>query len=208
MDKTKTKDLTKKIALTAMFTALIAVGAFIKIPIPYVPFSMQFLFCNLAVLMLGTTWGTASIAIYIVMGLIGLPIFTAGGGFAYVLYPTFGYLLGFLIGGLVSGLLMRRLATRIRNLAIVSVINMFIMYICGVIYFFLIKSVYMGDSVTMQTIFISCFLIFLPGDLLWCVLGSIISYRLRRYRLISMELLKPPCKPPPCENAPSGIEKS
>lgn len=58
---------TKKIALSAMFTALIIVGAFIRIPIPGIPFTMQFLFVNFAMLMLGSLWASVSILVYIIM---------------------------------------------------------------------------------------------------------------------------------------------
>ena len=66
----KTKDL----VLCAMFVALIAVGAFIKIPVPVVPFTLQFLFTMLAGLLLGPVNGALAVVVYIVLGLIGLPI--------------------------------------------------------------------------------------------------------------------------------------
>ena len=85
------------LALTALFAALVAAGAFIRIPIGTVPVTLQFVFANLAALLLGVKWGTLAIGLYIALGLVGVPIFTAGGGFTYVLQPTFGYLLGFLL---------------------------------------------------------------------------------------------------------------
>ena len=72
----KTKDL----VLCAMFVALIAVGAFIKVPVPVVPFTLQFLFTMLAGLLLGPVNGALAVVVYIVLGLVGLPIFTQGGG--------------------------------------------------------------------------------------------------------------------------------
>lgn len=90
--KIRTVDL----ILCALFAALIAVGAFIKIPIPGVPFTLQVLFTTLAGLLLGSRMGAVSVAIYIILGLAGVPIFTGGGGIGYVVYPTFGYLIGFL----------------------------------------------------------------------------------------------------------------
>lgn len=64
----------------SLFTALIAVGAFIKIPIPVVPFTLQFLFTTLAGLLLGSKMGAVSVIAYMVLGLVGLPIFSEGGG--------------------------------------------------------------------------------------------------------------------------------
>lgn len=81
---------TKNLILCALFTALIVVGAFIRIPIPVVPFTLQFFFTMLAGLLLGGKLGFTSVATYIAMGLLGLPVFVEGGGLAYLLKPSFG----------------------------------------------------------------------------------------------------------------------
>lgn len=62
---------TINLVLTAMFVALITVGAFIKIPVPVVPFTLQFLFTMLAGLLLGPKQGALAVGLYILMGLIG-----------------------------------------------------------------------------------------------------------------------------------------
>lgn len=184
------RDYTKKLALTAMFTTLIIIGAFIKIPIPYIPFTLQVFFVNMAMLMLGAKWGGMAVGIYIAMGLIGIPIFTAGGGWSYVFHPTFGYLIGFFIGTIVGGNLMRLFKNGYLGMAVASIVFEIITYICGLTYFYFIQSAYLGVSVTAKTVFISCFLIFLPGDTISCVLGAVIVKRLSRYRLISFKKLQ------------------
>lgn len=95
--------------LCSLFTALIAVGAFIKIPVPVVPFTLQFLFTTLAGLLLGSKKGAISVVAYMVLGLVGLPIFSEGGGFWYVMKPSFGYIIGFCIGTYVTGLIAERM---------------------------------------------------------------------------------------------------
>lgn len=190
MVKIAKRDYTKKLALTAMFTTLIIIGAFIKIPIPYIPFTLQVFFVNMAMLMLGAKWGGMAVGIYIAMGLIGIPIFTAGGGWSYVFHPTFGYLIGFFIGTIVGGNLMRLFKNGYLGMAVASVVFEIITYICGLTYFYFIQSAYLGVSVTAKTVFISCFLIFLPGDTISCVLGAIIVKRLSRYRLSSFKKLQ------------------
>ena len=70
---------TKNLMYCSLFTALIAVGAFIKIPIQVVPFTLQFLFTTLAGLLLGSKMGAVSVIAYMVLGLVGLPIFSEGG---------------------------------------------------------------------------------------------------------------------------------
>lgn len=195
MIKKAKRDYTKKLALTAMFTTLIIVGAFIKIPIPYIPFTLQVFFVNMAMLMLGAKWGGMAVGIYIAMGLIGIPIFTAGGGWSYVFHPTFGYLIGFFIGTIVGGNLMRLFKNGFLGMAVASIVFEIITYICGLSYFYFIQSVYLGVSVTAKTIFISCFLIFLPGDIISCGLGAVIVKRLSKFRLVNFKqqnVLQPP----------------
>ena len=77
------KITTKDMIMCALFTALIAVGAFIKVPVPVVPFTLQFLFTMLAGLIMGGRLGAISVGLYAVLGLVGLPIFAEGGGIWY-----------------------------------------------------------------------------------------------------------------------------
>ena len=71
---------TRMLILTAFFAVLTAVGAFIRIPTPVSNFSLQVLFTCMAGLLLGPRWGAASQAVYVGLGLLGLPVFTLGGG--------------------------------------------------------------------------------------------------------------------------------
>ena len=64
---------TRQLTMTALFVALIAVGAFIRVPLPNCPFTLQILFTTLAGIVLGSRLGAASVGIYIVLGLIGVP---------------------------------------------------------------------------------------------------------------------------------------
>ena len=130
---------TKLIALIALFAALAAVGAFVKIPIGTVPVTLQFAFCNLAMLLLGWKWGTVSIAVYLVLGLVGVPIFTLGGGLGYVLQPTFGYLLGFCLGCFFGGLICSRGVNGFARRLCGSLVNLVIVYTVGVLYLGLIR---------------------------------------------------------------------
>ena len=101
----KTSDL----VYCSIFTVLIAVGAFIKIPIPVVPFTLQVLFTTMSGLLLGAKLGAVSVGMYIFSGLIGLPVFTEGGGIWYLFKPSFGYIIGFLIGSYVTGKIAEKL---------------------------------------------------------------------------------------------------
>ncbi|MCP4750299.1 MAG: biotin transporter BioY [Proteobacteria bacterium] len=88
----------------SLFAALVAAGAFIAIPVGPVPITLQTLFVLLAGLLLGWKWGFAGIAVYILAGAVGLPVFSAGrGGIAHILGPTGGYLLSYTVAVLVIG---------------------------------------------------------------------------------------------------------
>lgn len=101
------KSRTYKMILVALFAALIAVGAFIRVPVPLVPFTMQTFFVVLAGMLLGKKLGAASALVYLAIGLIGIPVFTQG-GIGYVLKPSFGYLIGFIVAAFITGAIVRR----------------------------------------------------------------------------------------------------
>jgi biotin transport system substrate-specific component len=98
----------KMTVYASLFAALTAVGAFIAIPIGPVPIVLQNLFIFLAGLLLGPKWGTASVAIYLFAGALGLPVFAGGtGGAIRFAGPTGGYLIAFLPAVLIIGLISR-----------------------------------------------------------------------------------------------------
>ena len=67
---------TKDMILIALFAALTAIGAFIKIPTPLVPFTLQYLFCAYSGILLGAKHGLYSQLLYLGVGLMGFPVFT------------------------------------------------------------------------------------------------------------------------------------
>lgn len=101
----------RKLVYTALFAALTAVGAFLRIPMVYSSVTLQYLFTAMAGLLLGRRWGALSQAVYVLLGLVGLPIFTMGGGFGYVFQPTFGFLLGLIPAAWVVGAVAGRVWT-------------------------------------------------------------------------------------------------
>ena len=171
---------TKMLALTAVFTRLVIVGAFVKFEIPVIPFTLQTFVVQLTSSMLGPWWGALAIGLYLFMGLIGIPIFTKGGGFTYVLQPTFGYLIGFFIGAIVGGIIINCFKKKTFWAYLAgNIINLLIAYACGMIYFYLLQTLYFGKAVSAYTIFVSLFLIFLPGDLTFTVIASYAAKKLK-----------------------------
>lgn len=97
------------LVLTALFAALTAIGAFLRIPAGEISFTLQVFFTSMAGILLGPWWGAASQVVYVLLGLIGLPIFTEGGGLMYLAKPSCGFLLGLPLMAMVIGLLTRDL---------------------------------------------------------------------------------------------------
>ncbi|MEW6750148.1 MAG: biotin transporter BioY [Candidatus Latescibacterota bacterium] len=100
--------------------ALTAVGAMVRVPLPYVPLTLQPAFVCLSGLWLGPLLGAASQGVYLAAGLLGAPVFARGGGPQYVLEPTFGYLLAYPAAALVAGWIGRRPSFRWTVMAVLA----------------------------------------------------------------------------------------
>jgi biotin transport system substrate-specific component len=88
----------------AMFGAVTAIGAYMVIPFPLVPITLQTFFVSLAPALLGGALGALSQIIYVLIGLIGFPVFAGGkAGFGVLIGPTGGYLAGFIVAAYIIG---------------------------------------------------------------------------------------------------------
>ena len=161
---------TKELTFVALFSALIAVGAFIKIPFLLVPITLQTLFIVLSALVLERKLAVLSVIVYIMIGLVGFPIFANGGGINYIFSPTFGYLVSFIFATYFIA------SFKEKNIYISTAIGMLIIYALGMIYFVFIQYVLNGKVYLINYLFYNLFLVFLPGDILSCVV-AIIGYR-------------------------------
>ena len=97
----------KKTVITALFAALVSAGYFINIPlIGGVPVTVQDMMAMLSGLLLGPLYGSAAVLIFLILGSIGLPVFSGKGGINIILNgPTGGFLAGYLFGALIGGLI-------------------------------------------------------------------------------------------------------
>jgi biotin transport system substrate-specific component len=94
----------QSLVYASMFGALTAVGAYISIPMFFVPLTLQSLITTLAGLLLGGPLAALSQVVYVLLGVIGLPVFAGGkAGLGVLLGPTGGYLFGFVLGAYVIG---------------------------------------------------------------------------------------------------------
>ena len=157
--------------MTALFVALIAVGAFIRVPLPNCPFTLQILFTTLAGIVLGSRLGAASVGIYIVLGLVGVPIFTSGGG------P--GYLIGFMVGAYAVGRIAETMDTlSFKRLLAGSILNLFIVYGLGMVYLYFIMNLYLGKPIGVEAVIITCFLIPVGPDIFLCAVAASLGKRI------------------------------
>ena len=172
----------RKLVYTALLAALTAVGAFIRIPIGISVITMQFLFTAMAGVLLGPGGGALSQGVYVALGLVGLPIFTAGGGFGYVLQPSFGFLLGLIPSAFVIGKLAKRPLTfwgPVR-LALACGAGLAVLYAVGVPYMALILNGYLGKGISAPALLWSGMLIYLPGDAAKIAVTALLCPVLRR----------------------------
>ncbi|MBO5333506.1 MAG: biotin transporter BioY [Clostridia bacterium] len=178
----KRRNLIVTLTLSALFCTLICVGSFIRIPMPnMMPMTLQTFFVLLTAHVLPLKASTLAIGVYIVLGLIGLPIFSGGGGLGYVLMPNFGFVIGFFISSVIICVLTQKLKNRkLWHYIIISLLGITIIYIIGLIYFAFITNVYNNNYSAIWFIQ-TAFLPFLPKELICIVLASISACKIGPY---------------------------
>jgi biotin transport system substrate-specific component len=138
---------TKDLISVSMFTALMIAGAFIKIPFPLVPVTFQAFFSALSAIMLGPRLGAVSQAIYLLLGIVGLPVFAQGGGFTYVFKPGFGFIIGFIAGSYVTGTVLKHWRKHtVKHYFVALLTGLLTIYAAGLPYMYLILKFYLGDN--------------------------------------------------------------
>lgn len=173
------KNKTRMMILAALFAALTAVGAFIRFPLGAMSVTLQFMFTAMAGVLLGAKWGAVSQTVYVVLGLVGLPVFTMGGGIGYVMQPSFGFLLGLIPTAWVIGRLTEKENGHWR-IALACLAGLAVLYLIGLPYMYLIMKLYLHKSITVWTAVKAGMLVYLPGDAIKIVLTVLLYKPLRR----------------------------
>lgn len=171
---------TKEMILIAMFAGLTAIGAGISIPLGEVPITMQTLFVILSGLILGSRLAALSQLVYIVLGLIGIPIFAGfTGGIQSIIKPSFGFLIGFVFAAYIVGKISHlegEISTK--RIWIASIVGTGVIYLFGLPYMYYILNILMTQSLSFGTIIkIGC-LLFLPGDFLKLIIASVVAIKI------------------------------
>jgi len=174
------------------------VGAFLKIPLPTVPITLQTFFVLMCGNLLSGVHGSISQITYLILGLIGIPIFAYGGGPGYIFQPTFGYLLGYPFCALIVGLIREKILPDIKirqyskrkifySLFVSDIVGVIVIFSFGLGYLYLnikyhiysnLDHASLSTGLDIKKIINSTIMVFVPFDLLKAFLASLLSVRL------------------------------
>lgn len=180
---------TRNMVLAALFAIMTAVGARLQIPFPGVPMTLQVLLVFLAGMLLGPSGGMLAMILYVVMGLLGLPVFAGGTGGPQILFsPTFGYLLGFILAAWVIGWIVERYGiTTLKGYMIACGAGLCAIYLCGTAVLYWNLNVIAGKEITLLGAIQIGVLPFVAVDALKGVAAALVASkigeRLRSFRI-------------------------
>ena len=173
--KNRTKSSIVRTTFTALFAALICLGCVISIRLPGgVPITVQNLFAMLAALVLGGLQGAGAVGLFLVLGILGLPVFSgATGGWAIFVGPTGGFLWGYFLAAVVAGLIagtpfVEEKKFKLKNwlkLALASLVGFALIYAPGIPWFIHVMAG-KGNPVNFTKALEYTLIPFIPGDLL------------------------------------------
>ena len=159
----------------SMFGAATAVGAYVMIPLPPVPITLQTLILSLAAALLGGIYGALSQVVYVLMGLMGLPVFAGGkAGFGVLFGPTGGYLIGFIAGAYVIGeMISMKTKPGFLWTALSILSGTLVIYFIGVLQLSFVANLSIAKSISLGV------LPFLAGDMIKMIVATILFLKLR-----------------------------
>ena len=180
-----------KSSFIALFAAIICIGCFLRIPLGPVPIVLQNALCILTSCLLGGWLGGLPTLLFLLAGLVGFPVYSAGSsGIAVWTGPTGGFLFGYLLGSILAGIIAGRPNVTEKKVTVKKVIRislaffagMVILYVPGVIHF--IGWATQGgkvpaDKSAFAYTMSACVLPFLPGDLIKIIVGVPVVLKLR-----------------------------
>ena len=168
------KMTTRMLVFCALFAALTAVCAWIAIPIGPVPISLATFAVMMCGLLLGWKYGVIAIAVYILLGLAGVPVFANFKAASALMGPTGGYIIGYLPYALLAGLAVPRLQEKFFGRCVLLVLGTIACYFLGTAWFIHATGRSLAESIGL------CVLPFLPGDAAKILLSAFLAPRLRK----------------------------
>lgn len=175
----KKKFRTLDLVYIGLSSALIAVCAWISIPLA-VPFTLQTLGICLASALFGAKRGTLATVIYILIGAIGLPVFSGfKGGIGVLFGSTGGYIIGFIFTALIVGLVADK-TNKLWALIASMVVGVLVCYIFGTVWFAVVYAK-TNEPASLATILGWCVIPFLIPDAVKIVIAGILTNRLKKF---------------------------
>ena len=177
------------IAITALFAAIICIGCFFRIPFGPVPVVLQNALCILTGALLGGFMGGAPAALFLLAGLIGLPVYSGGtSGIAVWAGPTGGFLPGYLLGAVVCSLIAGRPSVKekkinwktVVRISLAVIAGMVVLYIPGIIHFSrwaVNSSRVPAEKSALAYTMAACVIPYIPGDLLKSVVSIFVALK-------------------------------
>ena len=168
-------------ALCGLFSALLAICAWISVPLADAAVTLQTFGVFLCLGTLGGKRGTTAILVYLLLGAVGLPVFSGfRGGFEALLGTTGGDLTGFLVSGLLDWLLTALWGVAPKRQLLAMTAGLLVCYCFGSVWYYIIY-IQAGTAVTVGFIIIKCILPYLLPDIAKLLLAWHLSQKLRRF---------------------------
>ena len=163
----------RDMAICGLFAALLAICAWLSIPVGDSVISLQTFGVFLVLGLLGGKRGCITIVTYLLLGAVGLPVFSGfRGGFGALLGPTGGYLIGFLAMGLVYWAVPKKLPAML--------VGLFTCYLFGTLWYYGFY-LHSGNSGNLFVVFCICVLPYILPDLLKLGLAWVLTKRLKHH---------------------------
>ena len=168
---------TKTLISISLMAAITAVLSQIAVPLPFtpVPINLATLGVFLCGALLGAKYGALSQVVYLLLGFIGLPVFSGFSGGVGVLFgPSGGYIIGYIFAAFCTGLFIKNFPKKFSYYMLSMLIGLMVCYLFGTIWFMCLTKATLGKALA------ACIIPFIPGDALKIVAASFISIRLKK----------------------------
>lgn len=163
-----------ELCLSSVLLALLIAGSKISIPMGIINLTFQTLIVFIIISLVRKRCAILILTTYIILGLIGLPVFSTGGGYVYLLKPSFGFILGFLVAAIVVPNKLNHGWFKLIN----STIALFVIYLFGCIYMYIILNFYMHMDKNVMYVIKAGVTPFILKDYICAILSTVISIRL------------------------------
>lgn len=170
----------RPMVLSGLFAALIAISSQVSIPIGPVPHTLQIFFVMLSGMVLGGRWGFTSVAVWVLLGLFGLPVFSQGkAGLPVLVGPTGGFLIGFMLCAFLVGWLTEKAGASVTKTALIMLLGLAVVYLVGLAGFMASFAYFLHKPMTYSQALTLAVVPFLPFDLIKTLMAAYIGVKVR-----------------------------